>query len=118
MDPIKQQIAIAEVCGWKEIGSSGVYQNVALGINGCMPGGKVHQLRVKKKLPGANSFLVPDYLTDLNAMHEAELHLKPQQLREYHRQCLNFGEYTWSTLLLSAPQKAEAFLKALNLWVD
>lgn len=61
----------------------------------------------------------PDYLTDLNAMHEAEKVLTAEQAREYHKQlfktCSLVCPWMWHT---TAAQRAEAFLKTLNLWKD
>jgi len=131
MDHIKQIIAIAEYCGWKEIGKSGVYQNTIKGINGCVPGGEVHRKRIQMKLPGANSFLVPNYTNDLNAMHEAEKHLVDNfttqdfQIARYvnHLENLvssNVPKYGWSFALTAATaaQKAEAFLKTIGKWEE
>lgn len=114
----KQRAVIAEYCGWKEIGKSGVYQNVSKGINGCMPNGAVHKKRIEMKLPGANSFLVPDYLNDLNAMHEAE-----QSIRRDHDVYGLYLQYlnrtaTECRVHATAEQKAEAFLQAIGKWKD
>jgi len=72
------------------------------------------------------------YPSDLNAMHEAEKLLTPQQRERYAKQ-LNYtipgcyvrggyeGEVEWEeqfTLLsATAAQRAEVFLRTLNLWV-
>jgi hypothetical protein len=128
MDHIKQIIAIAEYCGWKEIGKSGVYQNTIKGINGCVPGGEVHRKRIQMNLPGANSFLVPNYLNDLNAMHEAEETLQSHHLcYEYYNKLYNIlgntvgnrsdkpHHWTWHA---AASQRAEAFLKTIGKWEE
>ena len=122
MSPKAQRRAIAEACGWKEIGVSGIYQNLAKGINGCMPNEEVHTLRVKMRLPGANSFLVPDYLNDLNAMHEAEGVLADRGKRGEYALMLSSvlsGVAThiqWPAVMATADKRAEAFLKTLDLW--
>ena len=68
---------------------------------------------------------VPDYLNDLNAMHEAEqIFLNPRRMEELDCQpdnyCLHLAEVcqTRSAALLisTAAQRAEAFLKTLGLW--
>lgn len=72
---------------------------------------------------------VPDYLNDLNAMAEAEKVLTHAQCIAYH-ECLNHIQATdtqerdgvieyqaqdfW--FHATAPQRAEAFLRTLNLW--
>ena len=64
----------------------------------------------------------PDYLNDLNAMHEAEKVL-PRQLshidywqKGYGRFQTLLAEYTITPYSATAAQRAEAFLKTLNLW--
>ena len=65
---------------------------------------------------------VPDYLNDLNAMHEAVKTL-PQNMKPRYFSCLcavvsgaialwGYSEATEAT----AAQRAKAFLKTLNLW--
>jgi len=60
---------------------------------------------------------IPDYLNDLNAMHEAEKSLTEEQLELYtywlSHSC-GLGTYTRAT----AAQRAEAFLRTLNLWEE
>lgn len=60
---------------------------------------------------------VPDYLNDLNAMHEAEKVLTDAQRVEYHYKLSDVvvGKFTWET---SAAQRAEAFLRTLGLWKE
>ncbi len=68
----------------------------------------------------------PDYLNDLNAMHEAELTLTVHQFDVYQH-ALNDtcygknGQQGWITrdlILATASQRAEAFLKTIGRWVD
>ena len=63
---------------------------------------------------------MPDYLNDLNAMHEAEKVLDQMQARTYADHLADSeqdgtwaGCHMWSQ---TAAQRAEAFLKTLNLW--
>ena len=51
----------------------------------------------------------PDYLNDLNAMHEAEKTLKVSEIIPY-------GENVGHDMKATAAQRAEAFLKTLNLY--
>ena len=119
MNSDKQRIAIAEFCGWKEIGKSGIYQNVSKGVNGCMPNGEVHKKRIKMKLPGANSFLVPDYLNDLNAMHKAEHHLSMNMQDTYMEYITDItGIKGWGVCHALAEVRAEAFLKTIGKWEE
>ena len=136
MKPEKQLIAIAEACGWKEIGKSGVYQNIEKGINGCIPRGEIHNKRLQMKLPGANNFLIPDYVNDLNAMHEAEKRtfIGPRVWDQYcdtlrwvmaqfvERKC---GPGSCCGIMCleaavgaTAAERAEAFLRTIGKWEE
>jgi hypothetical protein len=89
-----QRIAIAEACGLSDISKIGEQ---------LMHG-------------GTGIFLnVPDYLKDLNAMHEAEKVLNPEQLSEYY---IQLASAMFRPFRASAAQRAEALLKALNLWKE
>jgi hypothetical protein len=56
----------------------------------------------------------PDYLNDLNAMHEAETALDYNQLREMEDSVsFQFAVYPFHS---TASQRAEAFLRTLGLW--
>jgi len=104
MTPKQQRIAIAKTCGWKaEQLASGwlwTHPDYSPRLNiGC-----------------------PDYLNDLNDMHEAEKMLTKEQYSRYawivlqgtparELECREFFSAT-------AAQRAEAFLRTLNLWVD
>ena len=112
MKPEAQRIAIAEACGWKEITA----QNwIPLGI----PPTRRHGVEY-----------IPSYLKDLNAMHEAEKVLTPEQLSDYasyiiraarHKEGIEDHESHYPVpfaLHATAAQRAEAFLKTLNLWED
>lgn len=58
----------------------------------------------------------PDYLNDLNAMHEAEKVLTSlvDQLTYLHK--LSPIKSEWTLATSTALQRAEAFLRTLNLW--
>ena len=108
MNKTEQRIAIAEACGWP---SSTCNINHALQEIG----GKWWALTL------------PDYLSDLNAMHEAEKVLTESQ--KWEQSCLiaNYQQHNGGFPLFSrsevitlakatAAQRVEAFLKTLNLW--
>ena len=73
---------------------------------------------------------IPDYLNDLNAMHEAEKTLdRAVLITEYGIEVLKViertkkisvdGEPNWGFLLqATAAQRAEAFLKTISKWVE
>jgi hypothetical protein len=65
--------------------------------------------------------IIPHYLDDLNAMHEAEKTLSQKDKREYAYQ-LNGGYYTsglddtFDIVHATAAQRAEAFLRTIDKW--
>jgi hypothetical protein len=111
VSPEAQRIAIAEACGWKLVTDNPEYEPYWEDPKGNM-------VAVSN---GVHRF--PDYLNDLNAMHEAEKVLTNQQKEKYLDILSDFTEgrrdtsYVWhDTVFATAAQRAEAFLKTLNLW--
>ena len=99
MTPEKQRIKIAEACGWKD-----VTDWKAAGINGQHPTEPWTEV-------------IPDYLNDLNAMHEAEKILTAQQRRSYVRYIFNLPvSECESNTFATAAQRAEAFLRTIGKW--
>ena len=105
MNADDQRIAIATVCGWTEIEPCTCH-------NG--------QFRGFQPTPGAHKKHTPDYLNDLNAMHEAEKMLQQHMEKwwNYVSQLavVNSTLGTGGEAHATAAQRAEAFLKTLNLW--
>jgi hypothetical protein len=99
MTPEAQRIAIAEACGWKKIRSHWQKKGKAMAF--------LNESHAHQQLP--------DYLFDLNAMHEAEKVLNPEQLSEYY---IQLASAMFRPFRASAAQRAEALLKALNLWKE
>ena len=95
MSPEQQRIAIAKACG----------KNVEMYEN-CIEG----------FLQFCYNSKIPDYLNDLNAMHEAEKQLEAEDNHAYGCYCFELYEKYGNTVSLTAAQRAEAFLKTLNLW--
>jgi hypothetical protein len=109
MTPEAQRIKIAEACGWHSFRDIG-------GDSGTKLWGHPSTL-MHTSLP---TELVPDYLNDLNAMHDAEAALLLHEQTEF---MVHLTEITDSTEFLrnhaSASQRAEALLRTkLNLWTD
>lgn len=111
MSPDAQRITIAEACGWK--------YNVHLCV-GAVP----HDPATKQY---CKAYHCPDYLNDLNAMHEAEKVLSSGECAKYRDALkLNTAIYgdmdggciDWQLVHATAAQRAEAFLRTLNLWID
>lgn len=94
MNPIKQQITIAEACGWK-------YVNTAK-ISWFSPDGK-------------ERFKCPDYLSDLNACHEMEKVLTYEQMSDY---CGWLPKDDWGLIHATASSRAEAFLRCVGKWEE
>jgi hypothetical protein len=99
----EQRVAIAKACGW--LNRTGMWHNP----------------------DGTPIGFTPDYLKDLNAMHEAILGLQEEDQCEF---CLRLTEIvrkgklignglrTWDEINATAAQRAEAFLRTLGLWKD
>lgn len=92
MKPEQQRIAIAEACGWK----------IAHWDHAGTP--------------------LPDYLNDLNAIHEAEGRIQLDQEARYGNYLLkivyrdrNGIRTIWHT---TAAQRAEAFLRTIGKWEE
>ena len=116
MSPEKQRIAIAEACGWQNLREEIAYVDwvASRELWGC----RREDDDMRKE--------VPDYPNDLNAMHEVEKTglgkfwvSFPEQLRkvtEDKTRCPMSNE--WRFTHATAAQRAEAFLKTLDLWED
>lgn len=105
MNQEKQRIAIAEACGWTEIADWG-----AGGINGKHP-----------TEPWVE--IIPDYLNNLNAMHEAEKVMRDSPKKKHtYLQWLGCEDAYTSTVFASvtatAAERAEAFLRTIGKWED
>jgi hypothetical protein len=115
MDKEQQRIKIAEACGW-------------------IPNPKPHTAKILDWLhvpSGNTSYDPPNYPEDLNAMHEAVSYLTPKQVDVFAVELsaivlenpskawwdLNANEVGHVTNATSA-QRAEAFLRTLNLWEE
>jgi hypothetical protein len=129
MDAEKQRIAIAEACGWRFITGDTSKEWVAehedhwrsptaFSRHGHPPASMWY---------GPAGRALPDYLTDLNAMHEAENVLDVMNGGPSSGDCLR---YAYSATLYRlcpdwvqpfrapAMMRAEAFLRTLGKWID
>ena len=100
MKPEQQRIAIAEACGWKS-------EFVAI------PDGDEGDVWIN---PDGFSGELPNYLNDFDAMNEAEKVLTPEQEEQMNDLLWDMMEgrkFLWRS---TATQRAEAFLKSLDLW--
>ena len=112
MNKEQQGIAIAKACGWTaEQNSNGYWRAV----------NKKHGNAVELWLSEQNvwSLGVPDYLNDLNAMHEAEKTLFPKHEAKWAMTMSEVCGHSWRIIYTAtAAQRAEAFLKTLGLWEE
>lgn len=106
MSPNAQIAAIAKACGWQFY----------------TPSCAVMDIRECDEYQEP-----PDFLNDLNAMHEAEKTLTKYQKIEYQEQLFQCayengerdGSFaSWHYIHATAKTRAEAFLKALCLWTE
>jgi hypothetical protein len=120
MDPQLQRFAIADILGYTKT------KHESEGFGG--PG----SVYVDNGWERNGVFLrkLPDYLNDLNAMHEAEKVLSANDLVVYAAH-LTRGRPIWDVMpndehfpicpeaiRATAAQRAEAFLRTLNKWTD
>lgn len=120
-----QRIAIAKACGWAWVPIKDTPS--LLELTG--PNGRTYctvREGFPKSMTQCEGFNLPDYLHDLNAMVEAEEVLLKKGLealdnfRTWERYCkflvnrLGIDDAIHAT----AAQRAEAFLRTLNLWDD
>lgn len=105
MNPEQQRIAIAKVCGFKRGPSPTDIVEVWLNKH------------------GYEVVNLPLYLESLDAMHVAEKFLQQgDQMTEYimtlFKVCRRNESKPSDCICATAAQRAEAFLRTLNLWVD
>jgi len=107
MTPKAQRIAIAEACGWTRYNGKEKFQFYS-------PRGMYARMEN-----------LPDYLADLNAMHEAEkvLSENPTFMRQhafnnYAYRLIEMCKHQCNAIHATAAQRAEAFLRTLNLWKE
>jgi hypothetical protein len=116
MNKEKQRIAIAEACGWKDIKDTN-HEDVNIesrsiscwsGLTGVPP----------KFIHYENRIIIPDYLNDLNAMHEAEkvLILDCEWANYLDHLLVIVAE--GSLVHATAARRAEAFLRTIGKWED
>lgn len=138
MTPIAQRIAIAEALGW-EIPAEVYEKRIIAGESPRKASGAPPLFGKKPGTENDWSKDVPDFCNDLNAMHEAEKVLTDERGKDsfvrHLLDCIWRPERKhidppkggwWSITTHEAPklisataaQRAEAFLRTLNLWDD
>ena len=116
MNPEKQRIAIAEACGWRMVTQYNKPEEIWKSSGGV--------IRAESNLP--------DYLNDLNAMHNAEaqceMHYDQKWIETivmvshdvFRRDADRTDGWDWVSMVsrLSAAQRAEAFLRTIGKWEE
>jgi hypothetical protein len=118
MTPEKQRIAIAEHLGFKP----GTFITETHWFDDCVSDGQEEVLFADHTTGGAQ-VRVPEFLKDLNAMHEAEKRVMqadaPELLGNYHAHLIHVMDCqncSWRRIHATAAQRAEAFLKTVGKW--
>lgn len=107
MKPKQQRLEIAKACGWVEVIRDG-------------PKGKEYIIKDGEAWTPLSD-PIPDYLHDLDAMHAAVVALSDDEYARYSRELCRLPAFRYTRPRYhdaTAAQRAEAFLKALNLWTD
>ncbi len=121
MTPESQRIAIAEACGWNGWGVERLYNAVFVLTH---PTERCSLQASEKHCWTIVHDKQPDYLNDLNAMNESEKVLNEKQLdvmRDFLSDIFKRDYPERDTIRVwrcTSPQRAEAFLRTLNLWTD
>ena len=117
MKPEQQRIKIAEACGYSAGQKTGATWELLKNskFETCFFNKRIENATLRDCLK-----YLPDYLNDLNAMHEAEKTIRNPGLAlwcEYSRTIRRIcDESLYSEIHATAAQRAEAFLKTLGLW--
>lgn len=118
MSPEAQRIAIAEACGWTDISTNPFTPNPPhCGFH--LSSGRTQEANSGSK------WGIPDYLNDLNAMHEAVDAVllgagRKGDWRGWDSYIATLAEMegTEGAIEATAAQRAEAFLRTLSKWED
>lgn len=104
----EQRLAIATACGWHRVNLPSVLKK---NRPWCLHDYDDSELwRFDSNLP--------DYPNNLDLMHEAEKVLTPAQFYDYASEHLPKVARDSNPISATAAQRAEAFLRTLNLWKD
>ena len=116
MTPEQQRIAIAEACGW-------VAETLWVCTKHDGSGECQHKSQTLYAQDGQYLRLenLPRYLSDLNAMHEAEKVLDDEQYNQFAYELYGVvtrtdHKHTTRYYCATAAQRAEAFLRAIGKW--
>jgi hypothetical protein len=122
MTPKEQRIAIAEACGWTATVDDDQFWR-ATRADGSMTSD------LWCSMSSVWNVGIPDYLNDLNDMHDAEKVLTDEiENNEFERYCKKLSELCCPikcggsgcgfTITATASQRAEAFLRTIGKWME
>jgi hypothetical protein len=133
MTPKEQRIAIAEACGWTFLS---IQDNLTKGNSDPYSAPVGFRPDPAKWYPGEGAYAghgsdgpvieLPNYPNDLNAMHEAFRSI-PDEMRQVFwwrlseivgHDVYDCANKPWKVFDATAAQRAEAFLRTLNLWTS
>ena len=109
MKYVDQNRTIAVICGWE--------------ISGTSPSGEPYGFPASAICRSSMAYeTIPNYVSDLNAMQEAEDNLTGEERQRYIEQ-LVFRQHIWidenkACAFAIAPQRAECFLRVKGKWVQ
>lgn len=121
MSPEAQRIAIAEACGWTREYADVPTWNAELNDykGGYEP---IHTRVFRRKEKGVLTENLPDYLNNLNAMHEAEKVLLTKDgfcgCWETYSNILTASMGCTDIFHATAAQRAKAFLRTIGKWEE
>jgi hypothetical protein len=104
MTPEEQRVAIAEACGWTE-------------TEAWLDGRRCFERADSNA--GWDFDSLPNYLNDLNAMHDAEKAMNNNDWWKFVEHLTNIcGRGTALGISATASQRAEAFLRTIGKWEE
>lgn len=129
MNEQEQNVAIAIACGSKWMYNPNAEQPVRILLHpGCVTSMDDELVEAPMSIPPETESwmydMLPDYVNDLDAMHEAEKVLCDDE-RNWFKYIMTLrkmfegqGDIDWCLLHATSQQRAEAFLKTLGLWKE
>ena len=111
MTPEKQRIAIAQACKWKCFG----HPDQILATKNWQ---FAHQFVISPTGEIVSHNSIPQYLDDLNAMHEAQKMLTGEQVDAYVTTLCLAVQPEPMLHAATAGQRAEAFLRTIGKWEE
>jgi hypothetical protein len=114
MTPEQKRTAIAEACGWQELDRHSITER-GITLTGTLDPRRRWWRHAESKTI-CDEWDIPDYLNDLNAMHEAEkIFADDDSFRGYEAQLDKVVPMSERWIFATAAQRADAFIATLGL---